>query len=50
MFYLGALVGIAFSSLLWVLYISFFADETESMGGRMREWFRKVLHLPPVVK
>lgn len=49
-FCLGLTAGIGGASLLWVLYICWFPEEAVALGGRIREWFRRLLRLPPVVK
>jgi hypothetical protein len=40
------LLGIVAASLLWVLYISFFAEDAKSMGERVKAWLRAKLKLP----
>jgi hypothetical protein len=39
-FYLGVIVGLVGSSLLWVLYIAYFIEESESLGRRVRRWLQ----------
>jgi len=46
MFYLGMLVGFVIGSILWILYISYWIEEAESLGRRARKWFQKVFRLP----
>lgn len=45
-FCLGVLAGTVGASLLWVLYIGFFAEDAKSMGERIRKWFRTKLKFP----
>jgi hypothetical protein len=46
-FCLGLTAGIVSSSLLWVLYISYFIEEAESLGRRMRRWLLAQLNRLP---
>jgi len=44
MFLLGILTGVVGISALWILYITYFNSEADSLGARVREWFRSLRH------
>lgn len=37
------LLGVVVGSVLWLVYIAYFADDATSMGGRLRRWVKKRL-------
>ena len=39
-FCLGLTAGIGLSSLLWVLYISYFLEDAAAMGEKVRTWLK----------
>jgi hypothetical protein len=45
-FCLGVLAGTVGSSLLWALYIAYFAEGAKNLGGRIKLWLRAKLKLP----
>lgn len=45
-FYLGVVAGFVGSSLLWVLYIAYFAEDAKSLGKKVKEWLQAKLKLP----
>lgn len=46
-FFLGVLCGIVLSSLFWVLYISYWIEEAESLGRRVRRWVQVQINRLP---
>jgi len=47
MFLLGVLTGVIGISALWMIYIAYFSPEADSLGARIREWFKSLRRRQP---